>query len=161
MILSYFGSFLGILAVGYFHKNILNDSDLVLMIGSFGASAVLIYAAVDSPLAKPKNLILGHLFSAFIGVFSFKLLSFDMMLCSAFAVATSILVMQLTETLHPPGGATALIAVVGSQQIHTLGFYYVLYPVLSGALILYFAALITQKINYLNKYLTFINKKDF
>lgn len=44
------------------------------------------------------------------------------MLCSAFAVATSILAMQLTLTLHPPGGATALIAVIGSNQIHELGF---------------------------------------
>lgn len=161
MVFSYISSFFGILLIAYFHKNILNDTDLVLMIGSFGASAVLIYAAADSPLAQPRNLLLGHLFSALIGVVSFKLFSFDILLCSSFAVATSIFVMQLTKSLHPPGGATALIAAVGSEQIHALGFFYVLYPVLSGALILYFVAIGTQKINFVKRYLIRINKKDF
>jgi CBS-domain-containing membrane protein len=140
LILSWIASFIGILAIAYFHQGFLNDADLTLMIGSFGASAVLVYAAAQSPMAQPRNLIFGHIFSAVVGVVAFKFLSFDILICSAFAVATSILVMQLTRTLHPPGGATALIAVVGSEQVHALGFYYILSPVLSGALILYLTA---------------------
>ena len=54
--------------------------------------------------------------------------------------------MQLTLTLHPPGGATALIAVIGSEQIHDLGFLYVLVPVASGAFILLLIALIVNNI---------------
>jgi CBS-domain-containing membrane protein len=54
--------------------------------------------------------------------------------------------MQLTLTLHPPGGATALTAVVGSNQIHQLGFLYVLVPVTSGAVILLLTALIVNNI---------------
>ncbi len=146
MIFSFISSFLGIVTVAYFHQNFLNDKDLVLMIGSFGASAVLLYAATHSPLSKGKNLIFGHLLSGFAGVISFKLLSFDIVLCSAFAVSFAILLMQSTDTLHPPGGATALIAVVGSEQIHQLGFFYLLSPVLSGALILYVVAFSMEKI---------------
>lgn len=146
LVWSWIGSFLGILCISYFHRDILADKDLTLVIGSFGASAVLVYGAVNSPLAQPRNLIGGHILSAIIGVISFKLFSSNILLCSAFAVSTSILIMQLTLTLHPPGGATALIAVVGSEQIHDLGFLYVLIPVTTGAFILLIIAIIVNNI---------------
>ncbi|WP_066409671.1 HPP family protein [Aliarcobacter skirrowii] len=143
---SWIGSFLGLLAIAFFHKNFLGDLDLSLVLGSFGASAVLIYGAVNSPLAQPKNLIGGHLISAFVGVSCYKLFSGDLLLASSIAVATSILFMQLTFTLHPPGGATALIAVVGTSQVHDLGYLYLLVPVLSGNIILFLIAFIVNNI---------------
>ena len=164
IIWSWIGSFLGILAISYFHNDILNDKDLTLVIGSFGASAVLIYGAVNSPLAQPRNLLGGHILSAVIGVVSFKLFHENILLASAFAVATSILVMQLTLTLHPPGGATALIAVIGSNQIHKLGFLYVLVPVTTGAFILLIIAIVVNNIpkhRYYPESLKDYNKKWF
>jgi len=136
---------------------------LTLVVGSFGASAVLIYGAVNSVLAQPRNLIGGHIISAIVGVISFKLFSSNILLASAIAVSTSIFFMQITLTLHPPGGATALIAVVGSEQIHELGFLYVLVPVFSGSIILFTIAVFINNIpknraypqsfkNYLKKY---------
>ena len=164
VIWSWIGSFLGILAISYFHRDILNDDDLTLVIGSFGASAVLVYGAVNSPLAQPRNLLGGHILSAIIGVISYKILHQDLIIASAFAVATSILVMQMTLTLHPPGGATALIAVIGSNQIHELGFLYVLFPVTSGAFILLIIAIIINNIpkhRYYPESLKDYNKKWF
>ena len=146
LIWSWVGSFLGILAISYFHKDILADKDLTLVIGSFGASAVLVYGAVHSALAQPRNLIGGHIISAIIGVLSYKLFSQNPLIASAIAVSTSILAMQLTLTLHPPGGATALIAVIGSNQIHALGFFYVIIPVTSGAIILFLTAIVINNI---------------
>ena len=70
IIWSWIGSFLGILAISYFHSDFLDDTDLTLVIGSFGASAVLVYGAVNSPLAQPRNLLGGHILSAIIGVIS-------------------------------------------------------------------------------------------
>lgn len=160
---SWIGSFLGLFAIAFFHRNFLDDSDLTLVLSSFGASAVLIYGAINSPLAQPKNLIGGHIISAIIGVFCYKLLGENLLFAAAVAVSTSILLMQLTLTLHPPGGATALIAVIGTPQIHELGYFYVIVPVLSGAMILFFIAFIVNNIpknraypqsfkNYLKKY---------
>ena len=74
-----------------------------MIIGSFGASAVLIYGAIKSPLAQPRNLLGGHVISALIGVTVFNLFSL-LWLAAALAVATSIAVMHATKTLHPPGG---------------------------------------------------------
>lgn len=143
---SWIGSFLGIMAIAYFHTDFLDDRDLTLVLSSFGASAVLIYGAVNSPLSQPKNLIGGHIISAIIGVISYKLFSSNLFLASAIAVSSAILIMQLTLTLHPPGGATALIAVIGTPQIHELGFFYVLVPVFSGAMILFLIAFVINNI---------------
>jgi len=71
---------------------------------------------------------------------------------SAFAVATAIAVMHATKTLHPPGGATALIAVIGSEKIHDLGFLYVFVPVGAGAMIMLIVALIVNNIAKSRRY---------
>ncbi|MCT7470091.1 HPP family protein [Aliarcobacter cryaerophilus] len=146
MFWAWIGSFLGIIAISYFHMDILDDKDLTLVVGSFGASAVLIYGVPNSPLSQPRNLIGGHLLSAIVGVISYKLFSSNLFLATAIAVSTSILIMQLTLTLHPPGGATSLIAVIGGEQIHELEFFYILIPVFSGALILFLIAFIVNNI---------------
>ena len=146
MFWAWIGSFLGIIAISYFHMDILDDKDLTLVVGSFGASAVLIYGVPNSPLSQPRNLIGGHLLSAIVGVISYKLFSSNLFLATAIAVSTSILIMQLTLTLHPPGGATSLIAVIRGEQIHKLEFFYILIPVFSGALILFLIAFIVNNI---------------
>lgn len=143
---SWIGSFAGITVVAYINYNILKDTDLVMIIGSFGASAVLIYGAIKSPLAQPRNLIGGHIISAVIGVAAYKIFQDHLWLGAAAAVATSIAAMHATKTLHPPGGATALIAVIGSPKIHELGYLYVIVPVGLGALIMLVIALLVNNI---------------
>lgn len=149
---SWLGSLLGMAALGYFNDRFFEGSDLVLIIGSFGASAVLVFGATKSPLAQPPNLIGGHLISALIGVTAFKLLHPWMWLAAAVGVATAIAAMHATKTLHPPGGATALIAVIGGEKIHNLGYLYALLPVTAGAAILLFVAVIVNNIPKTRRY---------
>jgi len=143
---SWIGSFLGIAMVAGIHYNVISETDLVMVIGSFGASAVLIYGAVKSPLAQPRNLIGGHIISAIIGVICYKLFGSHMWLASSLAVATAIAAMHATKTLHPPGGATALIAVIGSNKIHGLGFLYAVVPVGVGVIVMLVVALVVNNI---------------
>ncbi len=149
---SWIGAFLAIGVLGYFNDRLLAGSDLILLIGSFGASAVLVYGAIKSPLAQPRNLIGGHVLSAIIGVAAYQLLQDQIWLAAAVAVATAIAVMHATRTLHPPGGATALIAVIGGERIHALGFLYTLMPVGLGVLIMLAVALIVNNIPRNRKY---------
>ncbi len=149
---SFLGAFLGIGFIAFLQSHHFSEIENIFLIGSFGASSVLIYGAVNSPLAQPRNLIGGHVFSALIGVTAYKLLPDILWLNASVAVATSIVVMQITKTMHPPGGATALIAVVGSEKIKALGYLYVLSPVLSGAMILLAFALIFNNIPKGRKY---------
>jgi CBS-domain-containing membrane protein len=67
-------------------------------------------------------------------------------LASPVALATAIAVMQLTDTLHPPGGATALIAVRGGENIHQLGYSYAFFPIATGAFVMLGVALAVNKL---------------
>ena len=149
---SWIGAFLGISAVALLNYDLLEDTDLVMIIGSFGASAVLIYGAIKSPLAQPRNLVGGHLVSAVVGVFCYQLLHGTTWLAAAVSVATAIAAMHATRTLHPPGGATALIAVIGSQKIHDLGYLYVMVPAGLGAAIMLVIALVVNNIPKRRRY---------
>ncbi len=149
---SWIGGFLGIATVAWVSRLVFEGLDLTLMIGSFGATAVLVFGAVRSPLAQPRNVIGGHLLSAFAGVAAWKLLQADPWLAQAVAVATAIALMHATRTLHPPGGATALIAVIGSAEIHQLGFLYMLVPAMIGAMILVVVGLLFNNIPASRRY---------
>ena len=149
---SWIGAFLGIAAASWVNHLFFEGTDLSMMIGSYGASAVLVYGAVRSPLAQPRNLVGGHIVSAIVGVICWKLLHPYPWLAEAMAVATAIALMHATRTLHPPGGATALIAVIGSAKIHEMGFLYVLIPATIGPLILLVVAILVNNISASRRY---------
>ncbi len=143
---SWIGSFPGIASVALIHFKMLDQAGLMMIIGSFGASAVLIYGAIRSPLAQPRNLIGGHVLSAIIGVTAFQLFSQQPWLAASLAVSTSIALIHLSKTLHPPGGATALVAVIGGDGVHSLGYLYVLIPTALGATVMLLIALSVNNI---------------
>lgn len=152
---AFLGSFIGIGLISYIQTLQLPVSDVIYLVGSFGASSVLVYGVIESPLAQPRNLIGGHVISALIGVTVQKLVPDILWIAAPLAVSLSIVFMQITKTLHPPGGATALIAVTGSVELKNLGYWYVISPVFVGCLILLVVALVfnnmTSKRQYPNK----------
>jgi len=152
IIWSWIGAFIGIATVALISYKVLDAIGLTMIIGSFGASAVLIYGAIKSPLAQPRNLLGGHVFSALIGVTSYQLFQSHIWLAAAVAVSTSIALMHATKTLHPPGGATALIAVIGGESVHKLGYLYAIIPTAVGASILLIVALLVNNIPKTRRY---------
>ena len=111
-----------------------------LLIGSFGASAVLLYGTPESPLAQPRNVLGGHVLSALVGCAMAAFVGKGP-LALATAVGLAIAVMHVTHTTHPPGGATALIAVHDHG-----GWLFPLWPVTAGAAILVVVALLANNI---------------
>jgi hypothetical protein len=151
---AFFGSLVGLGIIAYFQYGLFTPQDYTFLIGSFGASCVLVYGVIQSPLAQPRNLVGGHLISALIGVTIQKLIPDILWISAPLAVSLSIVLMQITKTLHPPGGATALIAVTGSPQIKELGYWYVVSPVLTGALVLLVVALLFNNMTSNRQYPT-------
>ncbi len=145
---SWLGAFLGIYLIAILSKlsqvNVLNS---LFLVGSFGASAVLLYGAPEADFSQPRNFLGGHIISALIGVSFFKFLPFDVALLGALAVSLSIVAMHFTRTLHPPGGATALIAVIGSSEVHNMGYMFIVTPIATGAVILLLIALIVNNLS--------------
>ena len=146
------GSFLGIASIYLVgHLQGLHLEDSLFLVGSFGASAVLIYGIPNSPFAQPRNLLGGHVLSALVGVTCALLIPIPA-IAAALAVSMAIVIMHLTRTLHPPGGATALIAVIGGSNIHNLGYWYVVTPIATGALLMLLVALITNNLSPHRRY---------
>jgi CBS-domain-containing membrane protein len=140
------GSFIGIGICSYLSSMFFEPRDLTLIIGSTGASAVLVYGVVKSPFAQPRNLVGGHIISGLVGVLSYTILPDNILVASAVAVSFAVAVMSLTRTVHPPGGATALIGVIGGAKIHSLGFLYPFVPAGASALVLLLVGLVVNNI---------------
>ena len=147
-VLTFIGSFIGIGLIGLLNTQYMVANDNLFMIGSFGASSVLIYGIINSPLAQPSNLIGGHVICAIIGVTVLKIIPNEVWIAGALAVSLSIVAMQITKTLHPPGGATALIAVTGGAKIKEMGYLYVFSPVFTGVMILFLVALVFNNMRH-------------
>lgn len=96
---------------------------LPFLIAPIGASAVLVFAVPASPLAQPWPVFGGNVCSAAVGVTVAHLVS-DPILAVGLAVAIAILVMSLLRCLHPPSGAVAVTAIIGSDAVITAGYMY-------------------------------------
>lgn len=149
---SWLGAALGIGLVAALGALVFAPRELPLLIGSFGASAVLLYGAPRSPLAQPRNVLGGHVVSALVGVVCWQFLHDIPALAQALAVATAIAAMHLTRTLHPPGGATALIATLGAEEVTRLGYWFVLLPATLGPLVLLLVALVVNNLPRSRRY---------
>ncbi|KAG9236476.1 HPP family-domain-containing protein [Amylocarpus encephaloides] len=126
---AFLGAFVGLLVImAVFQMEALQSKGSPIVIASLGAAAILEYQTIDSPLAQPRNAILGQLFAAFIGVGITKLFQFNSnfeslrWIAGALAVGLSSAFMGFTKTIHPPAGATALLAAT-TPEITILGWF--------------------------------------
>lgn len=139
--LSALGAFFGILGLLVVSHGVLDAQGMALVVTSMGASAVLLFAAPHSPLSQPWPVLGGHLLSAAIGVTCVLFID-DILTAAAVAVSLSIAVMYYTRCLHPPGGAAALAVVMGGEQVHALGYAFLVTPVLINVLVLLSVAML-------------------
>jgi len=135
------GALLGIAICWGISIQFLGPESTALVVASMGAGAVLLFAVPHGALAQPWAATGGHLLSAIVGVTCAQQID-DIWLAASVAVGLAVLVMHYARCLHPPGGATALVAVIGGEDIHALGYGYVLEPVMLNALTLFLVALL-------------------
>ncbi len=127
------GSSICMACIAFLDHYYFEAQNIDLLMASFGASAVLVFGVSESPLAQPRNVLGGHFVSALAGVTCQILLASSPIAAACTSVSLAIFLMTFTKTLHPPGGASALLAVVGDKSIHDLGYLYAVTPCLLGA----------------------------
>ncbi|MBT3186515.1 MAG: HPP family protein [Candidatus Thioglobus sp.] len=125
---------------GFFSNVILETTDSPLIIASAGASAMLMFGLPHAPVSRPWNLIGGHMVSAIVGVTCYYLIS-DTLLATSIAIPVALVAMHLLKCMHPPGGATAVTAIIGGEAIHQLGYIFVVIPIFFNSLILLIVAI--------------------
>ncbi len=141
ILLSSFSALIAIAIIGLVSQYSLSGYNVPIMAASMGASAVLLFVVPTSPLAHPWSFVGGHLVSALVGVSCAKLIP-DITVAAAIAVGISIFAMYYLRCMHPPGGAAALLAVLGGDSIHALGFQFLLNPILLNVSIMLTCAFI-------------------
>lgn len=135
---------LAILVTGYVGEQGLGQHGGPFLLASMGATAVILFAVPHSPMARPWAVIAGHLLSGAIGI-TCALVFADIRIAAAVAAGLSLLVMNLTRCLHPPGGATALLAVLGGESVRGLGYQFLLIPALNLVILLILARLANRQ----------------
>ncbi len=140
-LISTVGGFLGIFGTFMTSYWLLDPNVAVYIVPSMGATAVLLFAAPHAPFSQPWNVIAGHAFPAIIGVACWHWIP-DYTVAASASVGLAIGAMVLTRSIHPPGGATALAAVIGSEKLHNLGYSYEYQPVLLNAVTILLVAII-------------------
>lgn len=130
--ISWLGGFVAISVVAY----LTNISNMPLILGSFGATCVLVFGFPDSPFSQPRNVIAGHFLSSLAGLVFFTLLGSHWW-SIGLATGTAISLMQLTRTVHPPAGSNPVIIMLTAPT-----WMFLLTPTLFGALILVMVAVI-------------------
>ena len=167
---SWVGSFTGIISLFLVtwllceYSPVVVDSWVITAAGAFGAQTVILFTLPLSPASQPWNCVFGSVVSPFIGVASRNIfvsltqLSYPdsdpdsvhlLLLATALANSVSILVMHLTDSVHPPAGAFAFIAVHGGERIWSLGYFYAVLPVGVGSVWLVLLSWVVN--NYLHK----------
>lgn len=135
----------GFLAIG----SIALSADLLsasLLLGSFGASCVLVFGYPDLPFSQPRNVLLGHVLSSLVGLLCLHLLG-PSVWSLAIAAGSAIALMMLTRSVHPPAGSNPVIIFLTLP-----GWDFLLFPTLSGALILVLVALLYNNATRAGRY---------
>jgi CBS-domain-containing membrane protein len=140
-LISTVGGFLGIFAIFMTSYWLLDPELTVYIVPSMGASAVLLFAAPHAPFSQPWNLVVGHALSAIVGVACWHWIPNYTVAASA-SVGVAIGIMVATRSVHPPGGATALAAVIGSEKLHALGYNYEYDPILLNVITILVVAIV-------------------
>lgn len=145
-LLACLGALCGIALTGTLSAWLVGWPSALLLVAPMGASAVLIFAVPASPLAQPWPVIGGNILSALVGIGVAKIVPAPG-LAAGLAVGGAILVMSLTRSLHPPGGASALLAVIGGPAITAAGFGFALIPVALNAVLLTLAGVVFHRLS--------------
>ena len=103
----------------------------LFLVASFGSSMVLLYGYPESPFAKPKNILFGHLITSLIGILFYNFIPLPIYILIPLAVGLGVGLMILLDVTHPPAGGNPIIVILGS-----VSFDYLFSPILTGCLII-------------------------
>ena len=158
-LVSALGSLLVIASIFFITRAALDTTATLLIVPSMGASAVLLFAVPHGALSQPWNVFAGHLLSALVGV-SCAMLFSNEIIAASMAVGAAVGVMHYARCIHPPGGATALAAVIGGEATQALGYQFVVTPVLINVLVMLVVAIAFNALLPWRRYPAWLASRD-
>jgi len=156
-LVSLIGGIICVLALFAVSGYYVSSAALVPIVASMGASAVLLFAVPHGSLSQPWPLLGGHIVSAIVGVTCAMWVP-NLIAAAALAVGLAIGAMHYLRCLHPPGGATALTAVIGGPAVSELGYQYVLTPIAVNAAVMFMVAMLFNFIFPWRRYPAYLHR---
>ena len=151
MTASVIGAMISMLLATFFSDTILSAEGTHIILASTGATAILVFGMPHVPASQPWNIVGGHLVSAFVGVSCYILIPSDI-LAASIAIPLAMYAMHKLHCMHPPGGATAITAVIGGESVHQLAYGFLLVPVFFNAIIILSIAISVGTLREKNPY---------
>jgi len=151
MTVSVISALFSTLLATFFSDTILSAEGTHIILASTGATAILVFGMPHVQASQPWNIIGGHLVSAFVGVTCYFLIPFEILAASV-TVPLAMLAMHSLRCMHPPGGATAITAVIGGESVHQLSYAFVMVPVFFNAIIVLSIAISVGTLREKNPY---------
>ncbi|WP_108868341.1 HPP family protein [Aquimarina aquimarini] len=142
-LINYFISIACFLSIYLCHKILISGDDHTLIIAAFGASAVLTFSN-DTIKHSFIKICSSSIIAAIIGVF-WNQIDIALIFKITITISSCILIMNLLNISYPPAGAIAVIPLISNAQIQDLGYLYVVYPTMTGLLIIYSFSIIKEK----------------
>lgn len=115
-----------------------------LLIAPFAASAVLVFAVPNSPLAQPWAVIVGNSTAALIGLLAARAIPYALP-AAAVAVLLTLLTTAALRATHPPAGAAAMASVLAYHPDAPTPLIFALHPVLTGSALLVLTGLLWNR----------------
>ena len=107
---------------------------------SFGATVFIVFVLYDLETAQPKNIFFGHLISILVGVIFNETIGISFY-SLGLSVGVAVTLMIYFKVMHPPAASNPLVAL-----FMDLSFDYVLFPVMTGTLLIIIMSVIINKI---------------
>ena len=119
---------------------------------SFGSSVVVVFGYPDNEFAQPKNVLLGHLLCAFIGIIFVTLFKITQdriifFLAIGLAVGIAVMLMMAFKITHPPAGGNTIVVMLTQDS-----FQFLIFPILVGAVTVVIGGVIYNRFILKKKY---------
>ncbi len=151
MAVSVIGAMISMLLATFFSDTILSAEGTHIILASTGATAILLFGMPHVPASQPWNIVGGHVVSAFVGVTCYIFIPAEIFAASV-AIPLAMYAMHKLRCMHPPGGATAITAVIGGESVHHLSYGFMLVPVFFNAIIVLSIAISVGTLREKNPY---------
>ena len=124
------------------------NTNYILLIGSFGATMVLIFGFPEIPFSQPKNIFFGHLITSFVGILIYKNVFLSTYLLIAISVGLGIFLMIILNVTHPPAGGNAIVIIL----LENVSYDFLIFPITIGTLVIIFLGVVFNRFLCRRKY---------
>jgi len=146
------GVTIGVLAYITFQSILAGTNYGLWLAASFGSSVVVVFGYPENEFSQPKNVLLGHLLCALVGIIFVTLFNITQdrsifFIAIGLAVGISVMLMMAFRVTHPPAGGNTIVVMLTQDS-----FQFLVFPIMAGAITIIIGGIIYNRLLLKRKY---------